>query len=129
MKHKILLLILSVFLISFISATQVCGVYDDFSSETLDTSKWEIRQDVEGQPFMEEYGVDSDLENFHTKQNTLADRRVYLFPKRTFTTGDVLEYDTEVISKQGNWMQMTLLTGDQYARIGGLGYINGGFLL
>lgn len=102
-------------------AVQVCQVYDDFSSSTLNTNKWEIRQDIEGQPFMEEYELDTNLKNFHTQQNTMGDRRTYLFPKRAFTTGDILSYDAETISKEGNWINMILLTGDQYARIGGFG--------
>lgn len=125
MKNKGILIILAISLISFASAVQICQVYDDFSSGTLDTSKWEIRQDVEGQPFMDEYQVDSGLEDFHTQQNTIGDRRVYLVPKHTFTTGDVIEYDFNVISKEGNYMQMDLLTGDQYIRLGIMGYLSG----
>ena len=125
MKNTITLCILVIFLVSSVSAMQVCQTYDNFSSGVLDTDKWEIRQDVEGQPFTGEYWIDSDLNNFHTQQNIIGDRRTYLFPKRNFTTGDVLEYDAEVISKEGNWINMILLTRDQYTRIGGFGYING----
>ena len=126
MKYKILLSIflLSIF-ITTISATLSCETYDDFSSGSLDTSKWEVRQDVEGQPFMDEYLVDTILQNFHTQQNILGDRRIYLVPKYTFTTGEVFEYDFNVVSKEGNYMQMDLLTGDQYIRLGIMGYING----
>ena len=101
------------------------NLYDDFSSGTLDTSKWEIRQDVENQSFMNEYWIDSNLGNFHTQQNTTGDYRVYLVPKRNFTTGDVLEYDTNLISKENNYMQMVLLTGDQYIRVGIFGNSSG----
>jgi len=125
MKNKAILIILAFFLICFVSATQVCQVYDDFSSGNLDTNRWEIRQDVEGQPFTDEYWVDSILKNFHTQQNNIGDRRVYLVPKHTFTTGDIFEYDFNVISKEGNYMQMDLLTGDQYIRLGIMGYIGG----
>lgn len=100
-------------------------LYDDFSSEILDVNKWEVRQDTEGQPLMDEYWIDTDLENFHTKQNIIGDRRVYLFPKTTFTTGDKISYDSELLSREGNYGQMVLLTGDQYIRIGIFGY-NGG---
>jgi len=103
----------------------VCQVYDDFSSGVLNSSKWEIRQDVEGQPFTDEYWVDSGLQNFHTQQNTIGDRRVYLAPKHNFTTGDILEYDFNVISKENSYMQMDLLIGDQYIRVGIMGYIGG----
>ena len=127
MKNKTILIILAIFLVSSISAVQVCEIYDDFSSGVLDIDKWEIRQDVEGQPFTEEYGIIEENGNFvfHTKQNTIGDRRVYLYPKHTFTTGDILEYDFNVVSKEGNYMQMNLLTGDQYIRVGIMGYVNG----
>lgn len=126
MNKTILSLILIAFIsLSFISASEFCYLYDDFSSSSLDTTKWEIRQDVEGQPFTEEYWLDTELGNFHTQQNTIWDRRTYLFPKQSFTTGDVLEYDFEIISKEGNYIQMALLTGDQYKRVGIAGYIDG----
>ena len=124
--RKIALLILSsLLLVSLVSAVQICEVYDDFSSGALNSEKWEVRQDVEGWPFTEEYWVDADLENYHTQQNTIGDRRVYLVPKHTFTTGNILEYDFNIVSHEGNYMQMDLLTGDQYIRVGIMGYING----
>lgn len=123
--QKKVTLFLIILLTNFISA-QTCEVYDDFSSGILDIDKWEVRQDVEGQPLMDEYGVLNESGNFvfHTKQNTIADRRVYLVPKRKFTTGDVLEYDFNIISKEGNSGQMTLLTGNQYIRVGIMGDIH-----
>lgn len=124
-KELLIGLFVLVFSISFISAVQVCEVYDDFSLGTLDTSKWEIRPDVEGQPLTDEYWVDSDLKNFHIQQNIIGDRRTYLFPKHSFTTGDILEYDFNIISREGNYMQMDLLTGDQYIRVGIMGYSSG----
>src|SRR3989338_8075540 len=74
-------------------------LYDNFSSGSLDLNKWELRQDTEGQPLMNEGFVTSGV--FHTQQNTIGDRRTYLFPTRTFTTGDSLDYDFNVISKEG----------------------------
>ncbi len=114
-----LILVLSTFFVSAI------WIYDDFSSGVLDSLKWEIRQDVEGQLLMDESWVDVTLQNFHTQQNEIGDRRTYLFSKHTFTTGDVLEYDFNVISKEGHYGQMILLTGDQYIRIGIMGYSSG----
>jgi len=127
MKEKILLVLSILFLINFISAVQVCETYDDFSSGILNNEKWEIRQDVEGQPFTDEYGITNESEDFvfHIQQNEIGDRRTYLFPKQTFTTGDILEYDFNVLSKEGNSMQMDLLTGNQYIRVGIMGYNNG----
>lgn len=124
-KNLLIFSIILLFSINLASATQVCEIYDDFSSGVLDTEKWEIRQDVEGQPLMDESLVDTDLENFHTQQNEIGDRRTYLFPKKTFTTGDILEYDFNVISKEGHYGQMVLLTEDQYIRVGIMGYNNG----
>jgi hypothetical protein len=46
-------------------------------------------------------------------------------PIHNFTTSDIFEYDFNVISKQDNYMQMDLLTGDQYIRIGIMGFSNG----
>ncbi len=110
---------LMVVFIGITTAEQVCEAYDDFSSGSLDTNKWEIRQDVEGQPFMDEYGVLNESGFvFHTQQNIIEDRRVYLFPKRTFTTGDTLNYDVNLISREGTYANMVLLTGGQYIRIG-----------
>ena len=116
-----------VFIASFVSSVQVCETYDDFESGILNTSKWEIKQDVEGQPLMDEYGVLEENGEFvfHTQQNIAEDRRIYLFPKRQFTTGDVLKYDVGIISKEDNYGNMVLLTGDQYIRIGIMGYSGG----
>jgi len=124
MKNKtfgIFFLLIGLFIISIsmISAfNPSCSIYDDFSSGTLNTDKWEIRQDVEGQPFMNENWTDPILNNFHTQQNSIADRRSYLFQKKKFTTGDILRYDSDVLSGQGTYANMVLLTGDQYIRIG-----------
>jgi len=95
-----------------------CEVYDDFIRDIFDFNKWEIRQDVEGQPHIDEYWLDAGQDNYHMQQNTLADRRTYLFPKRTFTTGDIITYETDLISREGTYAQMTLLTGSQYYRLG-----------
>jgi|GEM_PF-3619377 len=94
-------------------------LYDDFSSGSLDSSKWQVRKDVENQPFMDDYGVRLENDNyvFHT-QNAANDQRVYLFPTRTFTTGDIIEYDSNLTSRDGTYAQMTLVTGSQYYRLG-----------
>lgn len=116
-----------VLMIGLGSAIEICQTYDDFSSGSLDSSKLEIRQDVEGQPFMDNYGVvfENGSYVFHMQQNNIGDRRVYLVPKHNFTTGDVLEYDYNFVSGEGNHMSMALLTGDQYIRMGISGYNNG----
>ena len=100
-------------------------LYDDFSSPTLDTQKWDIRQDVEGQPHMDEYHIDTTNQNFHLQQNSIGDRRTFLVPNREFKTNDRLEYDVDIISHEGNYGNLILLTGDQYIRTMGEGYVNG----
>lgn len=125
MIKQVIFILSGFLLLSMVGATQVCQTYDDFSSETLNLSKWEVRQDIEGQPFTDEYWLDTNLSNYHIQQNIVGDRRTYLFPKTNFTTGDIIEYDFGIISKEGNYMQMVLLTGDQYIRAGIAGYING----
>lgn len=95
-------------------------IYDNFSSGSLNPALWQIRQDPEGQPHLDEYDVRNEGNNFvfHTQQNIIGDRRTYLFPMRTFTTGDSIEYDVNLTSREGTYAQMVLLTGDQYIRIG-----------
>lgn len=122
-KVKIINILIGVlFLVVFPSISAGCNIYDDFSADTLDMNKWGIRQDTEGQPLMDEYWVDSDLENFHMQQNSIADRRTYLVPTHQFKVGDKISYDVDLISKEGHYGQMVLLTGDQYIRIGIFGY-------
>lgn len=116
---------LIILFINLVSAAQSCQTYDNFSSSALNTSKWDIRQDPEGQLFMDEYWLDNVSQNYHTQQNTTADRRIYLVPKRNFTTGDSIIYDVNVVSKEGNYGSLVLLTGDQYVRFGIVGYNNG----
>lgn len=127
-KSKIIYLsILVIIFISFISASQICQIYDDFSSGNLDTDKWEIRRDVMGFSLTNEYWVDNNLENFHIQQSIIEgqtpnQKHTYIFPKRKFTTGDILEYDVNLISKEGSYIQMVLLTGSQYIRVGIFGW-------
>ncbi len=126
MKKYVILGVLVISLLTLVAA-QSCKVYDDFSSPTLNISKWEIRQDVAEYPLTNEYWVDGNLKNFHIQQSIIErqapnQKHTYIFPKRKFTTGDVLEYDINLISKEGSYMQMVLLTGDQYIRVGIFGW-------
>ena len=108
-----------------IPPTPICETYDKFGEE-LDTSKWEIRQDPEGQPLMDEYGILKENGSFvfHTKQNTFGDQRVYLFSKENFTTGESIEYQVNVVERNENswWGQLTIITGSYYIRAGIVGY-------
>jgi len=125
-KNVLIAIIVGVLLIVIVSAniisyygkiittiTVITPLYDDFSSDTLDTTKWEIRKDVEGQSFVEEYGIDTVLENFHTQQNIIGDRRVYLVPTINFTVGDSIEYDVDVISREGHYGNFVLVIGEE----------------
>jgi len=92
-------------------------IYDDFSSETLDTEKWEIRKDYEGQPLIADSGLDNINHNFHTAQDSIiGDHRTYLVPKQKFKVGDIFEFDMDFISASGNSISMLLI--DKQHRIG-----------
>ncbi len=94
------------------------AVYDDFSSGLLNPAKWQIRQDPQGQPLTDEYDVISEKSNFvfHTQQNEIADRRTYLVPTHKFTTGDKLNWEVTVQSREGNYGNIILIRGEEYNR-------------
>lgn len=85
-------------------------LYDNFESGSLDPDKWEIRQDIEGQPFMEEYGILNEgiSSVYHTK--TTNGGRVALVPVHEFIAGESLEYDVNHISGEGNRGNILLVT-------------------
>ncbi|MFA5992443.1 MAG: hypothetical protein WC796_01920 [Candidatus Pacearchaeota archaeon] len=126
MRKLVVGVLFAFLLVGIVSAVQVCENYDNFNSGSLDSSKWTIKQDIEGQPLMDEGTILN--ENgfvFHTKQNTPTDRRIYLVPNYAFKSGDVFEYDLNVVSYDGVYGSLVLLTGDLYARLGIVGQ-NGG---
>lgn len=125
MKKTLLSILLSG--LGMITTTLNADVYDDFSSGKLDKSRWEIRQDIEGQPLMDTGLVIEKNGNhvFNTAQNFPEDRRTYLVPKYTFKLGDMLEYDVNVVSSSGNYGNLVLLSGGDYKRIGMVGFNNG----
>src|SRR3989344_7353772 len=99
MKKYALFGLMFIFSLGIVSAVQVCETYDDFSSGVLNLSKWEVRQDIEGQPLMDRYGVENEGGFvFHTEQNTSGDKRTYLVPKYKFGVGDRFEYDVNMSS-------------------------------
>ena len=100
-------------------------LYDNFSSANLNTNKWEVRQDIEGQPLMDEGFVTNGV--FHTQQNSIEDKRTYLVPRHQFKSGDTLDYDVNVISGEGNYGNVDILVGGGYDRVamGMVGYNNG----
>jgi len=103
--------------------------YDNFEGGELDEDLWEIRRDPENQPFMEEYGVEEEDDNFvfHMQQNEIADRRVYLVPTHMFVEGDTFEYDSNVVSREGHYGILVIVRGNGWNRqlVGGNGYNNG----
>ena len=95
MKYKILLgiFLLSV-LITTISAAQVCEIYDDFSSQTLNTDKWEeLIGKSTAEDWLDEHYIDTTNQNYHTSQLSQADRGVELKALHTFQAGETLEFD------------------------------------
>ena len=78
-----------------------------------------IRQDVEGQPFMDEYRVKEENGElvYHMQQNTIGDRRVYLVPKHKLEIGESFKYEVRIISKEGHYGSPVLLVGEEYSRI------------
>lgn len=76
-------------------------LYDDFSSGSLDNTKWEVRQDPEGQPLTEEYGIQNGT--FTARNFNLPDRRTLLsLIGHTFQPGEELDYDVNYVSGSGN---------------------------
>lgn len=116
MKKLILLPILVFFLISFVSAY----VYDDFSGEELNLTLWSVEGD------MDEYYLDVVEENYHTAQLTPEDRYVILtMLGYNFVEGDVVEYDLDYVSGEGNRMTNIIIDGIQLNQyVGLLGYWN-----
>ena len=80
---------------------QIPILYDNFDSGVLDSSKWEIRQDPEGQPLLE-YNIHGGSFAAFQTQN-LGDRRAVLSLKdHTFQVGETLEYDVLYVFGSGN---------------------------
>ena len=99
-------IILGIFLISFVSAVsavQICQIYDDFSSETLNTSKWEEGFSRSGGAgWIDEHYLNVENQKYHTAQLSQADMGVELKSLRTIQTGETLEFDLSYNSGSGN---------------------------
>jgi hypothetical protein len=120
--------------LAFAAPDARADLYDDFSSGSLNPAKWEVRQDPEGQPHLDEYFVANESGNFvfHTQQNSLADRRTYLVPTHTFSTGDTISWEVDVKSREGHYGNIILVVGEEWtglhphrAIFGAVGYNNG----
>ncbi len=87
-------------------------LYDDFSSGSLDASKWGIRQNTPGWPLTDEYFVDVIDENYHMAQlNTHNAATVLEVKDRIFGLGEIIEYDVDYIYGSGNRVHTVSLNG------------------
>ena len=85
-------------------------LYDDFSSGTLNPNLWQIRQDPEGQPLTELYGVGNDY--FFAQNINSPDRRTVLsLTGHTFQPGETLDYDVNYVSGTGNRAMVIFIDG------------------
>ncbi len=101
-----------------------CGVYDDFSSGTLDSNKWYevIATDV-GAGMLDEHYVEDGV--YHTAQVNIGDRGTGLVVKNVvFKPGDTIEYDVDYVCGYGNRISTMMLNGDAYSATL-IGYLNG----
>lgn len=97
----------------------VCNLYDDFSSETLDTNKWEILPNNQNWPLTDEYFIKDGI--YHMAQlNTRPAATGLEIINKIFYPGDVVEYDVNYISGSGNRVHTISLNGlsHQWALIG-----------
>lgn len=105
MNKKILVSIVLtiIILIGLVSAIQTCQVFDDFSSDILDTSKWEEGYARSGGgDWIDEHYLDTTNQNYHTSQLSQADKGVELKSLHIFQAGDILEFDLIYDSGSGN---------------------------
>jgi len=109
---------------------QVENLYDDFESGVLDSSKWTVMQDPEGQPLMEEYGIlDEGASNVYHMQTTNGGRTA-IVPTHEFMGGDTLEYQVNHVSGAGNRGNLLVIEGinnDYYSRHGIIDTNSGSF--
>ena len=133
MKNKIILISLSVFFISFISASQVCQVYDDFTSGILDSERWSESTSI---TFTDEHFIDTTNENYHVAQYSAVNRDTKLIFNREFFSGEKFKYNLIYHSGSGNQYSSVFPWGDDASAIiencttpspgcGGVGHWNG----
>ena len=92
-------------------------VYDDFSSGSLDSSKWTVSTDAAG--YTTEYKVDASEGRYHTLQNTARDAVVFLEMTRKINAGERVEFDVNYVSGSGNNIQYVKINGKGIADIMG----------
>lgn len=102
------LLFIFALMISSVSATQVCEVYDDFSSGSLNLSKW-TESTFHGDPFTDEHFVNSSEGSYHVKQNVAGDAETNLQPNILFNSGDSFSYEAIYHGGSGNHQSQPLI--------------------
>jgi len=85
-------------------------LYDNFSSGTLNPALWQIRQDPEGQPLTELYGLENG--SFFAQNITNSDMRTVLsLTGHVFQPGETLDYDVNYVSGTGNRVMVIFIDG------------------
>ena len=114
----------SLILTPFVKADRY--IYDDFSSGTLDTSRWEERGSLD------EHYVNSEEGSYHTAQLAEADKEATLGLLRDFKAGESLEYNVNYRECSGNILGRIIInkqagdTGLQTPQCEGQGFATGG---
>lgn len=94
-----------------------CNLYDNFSEDSLNLSRWSEIQDPEGQPLTEFHFVDTDLDNYHVQNYDSVDKRTILnLIGKTLQPGEVLKYNVNYISGEGNRAIVIFLNGEAVDR-------------
>jgi len=100
---------LFIFLVGTASAVQSCQTYDDFSSGTLDASKW-TESIFHGDPFTDEHLIKNGF--YHVAQNVARDAETNLAPTRQFIAGESFSYDVLYNGGSGNHQSQPLINGN-----------------
>jgi hypothetical protein len=97
-------IILATFILSFVmqSAFASAYVYDDFSTGTLNTSKWTEEIAYNGIAHVDEHYVNTTEQAYHTAQLTHAHRGTFLKMDRLINTGETVEFDVMLHNISGN---------------------------
>ena len=116
MKNKIifsfLLIGFFIFSISMISATYSWRTYDDFSSGSLDITKWNEYNGFQVPIFTDEHFVNITEEVYHIQQFITMDTETNLEPTRQFFSGDIFSYQVLYKGGSGNHFSQPLINGN-----------------
>jgi len=80
------------------------SIYDDFSGEVLNSSKWEIKNDLTGPGGLTDvYELDTVNKNYYIAQPTVVGDKGTVLTMKTLTdVGDIIEYDVVYNYGDGN---------------------------